>query len=79
MFIIVVRNVGIEQGLSMIESNKLDPEDLKLFVSTTKRFTAFGYMKSEYIMTEIMPYKLIPGTYGSCEIIDNSKRANING
>lgn len=31
MFIIVVRNVGIEQGLSMIESNKLDPEDLKLF------------------------------------------------
>jgi len=61
------------------ESTEATPEDLKLFVSTTKRFTAFGYMKSEYIMMEIMPYKLIPGTYGSCEIIDNSKRANING
>jgi len=53
--------------------------DLKLFVSTTKQFTSFGYLKSEYIMTEVMPYKLIPGTYGSCEIIDNSKRVNING
>ena len=54
------------------------PEDVKLFVTTTKQFTSFGYMKSEYIMTEVMPYSLVPGTYGPCETIDNSKRINLN-
>jgi len=54
------------------------PEDLQLFVTITKRFTSFGYMNSEYIMTEVMPYTLVPGTYGPCETIDNSKRINLN-
>ena len=63
---------------SLINDPQEDTEDLKLFVSITKQFTSFGYMKSEYIMTEVMPYKLIPGTYGSCETIDNSKRINLN-
>ncbi len=29
-------------------------------------------------MTDIMPYSLVPGTYGACESIDNSKRINVN-
>lgn len=53
-------------------------EDLKLFVTMTKQFTSFGYMNSEYIMTEVMPYSMVPGTYGPCETIDNSKRINLN-
>ena len=52
---------------------------LKLFISTTKEFTSFGYMKSEYIMTEVMPYTLIPGSYGPCETVDKTKRINVNG
>lgn len=61
------------------ESSNGDLEALKLFVSTTKEFTSFGYMKSEYIMTEVMPYTLIPGSYGPCETVDKTKRINVNG
>jgi hypothetical protein len=52
--------------------------DLLTFVEHTKRFAIFGYMQSEYIMTEIMPYSLVPGSFGTCETIDNSKRINVN-
>ena len=54
-------------------------QDLVNFVQTTKNFTSLGYMRSEYMMTEVMPYTLGPGTDGPCETIDNSKRINING
>ena len=53
--------------------------DVKFFLSTTKNFSMQGYLKSKYIMTEIMPYTLVPTTYGPCETIDKSKRINING
>ena len=54
-------------------------DDVKSFFNTTKGLTIFGYMRSEYIMTEVMPYTLIPGSYGPCETIDNAKRINVNG
>ncbi len=53
-------------------------KDLINFVEITKYFAILGYMQSEYIMTEIMPYSLVPGAYGACESIDNSKRLNVN-
>lgn len=52
--------------------------DLLTFVEYTKRFAILGYMQSEYMMTEIMPYSLVPGSFGTCETIDNSKRVNVN-
>jgi len=60
------------------ESAKVNT-DVKTFFNTTKQLTIFGYMRSEYIMTEVMPYTLIPGSYGPCETIDNTKRLNVNG
>lgn len=53
--------------------------EIKYFVSITKRLTAYGYMESEYIMKKVMPYTLIPGSYGPCETVDNTKRINVNG
>lgn len=53
-------------------------EDFLNFIDITKRFAVLGYMQSEYIMTKIMPYPLIPGTYGPCETIDTNQRININ-
>ena len=49
------------------------------FILTIKKMTIIGYMKSEFIMTEVMPYSLVPGKYGTCETIDTTKRINING
>ena len=59
--------------------NKKDLKDIRNFVKAAKYYTTWGYMQSEYIMTEIMPYQLIPGSYGSCETIETNKRVNING
>ena len=69
--------------LGLIEASKeksLDniSKDLINFVEISKYFAILGYMQSEYIMTDIMPYSLVPGTYGACESIDNSKRINVN-
>lgn len=70
-------------ALGLIEASKEKAsenisKDLINFVKITKGFAILGYMQSEYIMTEIMPYTLVPGTYGTCESIDNSKRINVN-
>jgi len=59
--------------------NKKNLKDIRNFVKAAKYYTTWGYMQSEYIMTEIMPYQLIPGSYGSCETIETNKRVNING
>ena len=54
-------------------------DDVKTFFNSTKGLTIFGYMRSEYIMTQVMPYSLVPTKYGTCETIDNTKRINMNG
>ena len=59
--------------------DKTEAKDIQDFINTSKYYAVWGYMQSEYIMTEIMPYKLVPGSYGSCEIIDKNKRINVNG
>lgn len=58
---------------------KRDLKDMKSFIKAAKYYATWGYMQSEYIMTEIMPYQLVPGTYGPCEKIETNKRVNING
>ncbi len=60
-------------------ANNKDLKDIRGLVRAAKYYTVWGYMQSEYIMTEIMPYQLVPGTYGSCETIETNKRVNING
>ncbi len=59
--------------------NKNDLKDVKRFLQAVKYYATWGFMQSEYIMTDIMPYQLVPGTYGSCETIETNKRINING
>jgi hypothetical protein len=59
--------------------NKKDMKDIRNFIKAAKYYATWGYTQSEYIMTEIMPYQLVPGIYGSCETIETNKRVNING
>jgi len=63
-----------------IKSKDSDPaqKEILFFVSIVKGLTSYGYMQSEYIMKEVMPYTLIPGSYGPCETVDKSKRINVN-
>lgn len=71
------------KALGLIEASKENAseeinEDFLNFIDITKEFAILGYMQSKYMMTEVMPYPLIPGTYGTCETIDNTKRVNVN-
>lgn len=59
------------------ETSKENDEERR-FLNITKNMTILGFMQSEYILTKEMPYTLIPGSYGLCETIDNSKRVNVN-
>ena len=66
------------------EESKEPPVDnylkyIQQFVNTVKSFTIQGYLQSEYIMREIMPYALVPGKIEYCQTIDPTKRVNING
>ena len=61
---------------------KLETEETKAlsyFLNTAKRFTIQGYMASEYIQTEIMPYSLIPGEYNGAVLISDLQKPRING
>lgn len=50
------------------------------FLAITKKFGLQGYMKSEYYMTEIMPYQQVPGpVFIGKKKIDASEKVNING
>jgi hypothetical protein len=49
------------------------------FLNTTKRLTMQGYMASEYIQTEIIPYSLIPGPYNGAALISETQKPRING
>ncbi len=84
------RNVKEEFGKSFIKLSKEDKfkalakkfkngknSEIVYFINTTKYLTQKGYMQSKYIMTKIMPYSLVPGSYGLCEEINTKKGINI--
>lgn len=68
------------KSLDGLMANKELDADIRNFLRTTKQLAIRGYMVSEYIMTNEMPYKLVPGagTYEGCKTIDNTKKININ-
>ena len=70
-----------EKTLVEIQQNEESDEsdELKYFFNTTKGFTLHGYLTSEYFMTEIMPYKMIPGGFQGEKIIDPTEKINTNG
>jgi len=57
------------------ENRKAVPEFLKI----TKRFTIQGFMMSQYIMTEIKPYQMIPGKYQGAVLVSDVKKEIIHG
>ena len=78
-------NASFEK-LSKNDQNKMIKEllenessvDSAFFINKTKQYAILGYMQSELVMTQEMPYKLIPGSYENCATIDPSQKININ-
>ena len=52
--------------LTSIEGKKLTDKDLTFFYSTTKRMTILAYSSSQYYLTKIQVYELVPGRWHGC-------------
>jgi hypothetical protein len=52
--------------LSSIIADKEDSSDLKYFFKTVKGLTIQSYTASEFFMTKVQVYELVPGRYHGC-------------
>ena len=75
----LLENILKKRSKDGVNESNYDDEAVHYFLNTTKNYTIWGYMQSKYIMTEIMPYELVPGSFDNCRTIDNNKRINVNG
>ena len=75
-----VKEKVITEGL-LIGADTTDENQkaVREFLSITKRFTIQGFMMSQYIMTEIKPYSLIPGSYNGEVLISSISNMKIDG
>ena len=50
------------------------PDEVKVFFNTTRRYIIEGYTASQYFMTDVKPYQLIPGpNFKGCVPVDQAK------
>ena len=63
--------------MTLSESAKEVPKEVSYFIETTKSFVTQGFMQSEFVMTEVMPYALVPGKPPVCMEIDPNGQINI--
>jgi len=52
--------------LTSIENGKLADKDLKFCYSTTKKLTILAYSSSQYYLTRVRVYELVPGRFHGC-------------
>jgi len=52
--------------LSAIENKKLPGEELHYFYSTTKKLTILAYSSSQFYLTKVQVYELVPGRFHGC-------------
>jgi hypothetical protein len=55
-----------EAMISNITEDKEVPEDAAAFYITMKKLTVQGYMTSQYYLTNVRIYKLVPGKFYGC-------------
>ena len=65
-----------EALLSAIESKKLPGEELNFFYSTTKKLTVLAYTSSQFFLTRVQVYELVPGRWHGCVPLSNLKKAS---
>jgi hypothetical protein len=69
------------RGLQSIvdkESSTDGNDAVASMIEIAKAYTILGYNMSEYIMTQIMPYTLIPGKNPECITLDPNEKINTN-
>ncbi len=63
--------------LADLESRKNSNDDSAFFYATLKRLTIQGYTSSQYYLTNVQIYEMVPGHYHGCVPVTNtSKKAS---
>lgn len=62
-----------EELLTLIEKGKEIPEVIKSFYNSTKSLTILGFTTSQYYLTEVKKFNIIPGKYQGSVPVSNSK------
>ncbi|MCC5928817.1 MAG: gluconate 2-dehydrogenase subunit 3 family protein [Cyclobacteriaceae bacterium] len=57
---------AIQNNQDLKEKKEGEIKIMKSFVGMCKRYSLQGFMGSEYYLTQIMPYELVPGRYHGC-------------
>ena len=66
---------GRESFLTAIEAGKLADPDLNFFYSTTKKLTILAYSSSQYFLTKVQVYELVPSRWHGCVPVKPQLRA----
>ena len=62
-----------EQETLLEEVAGSGPQEARVFLEKTRQYTIRGYLQSQYIMTEVLPYEMVPGTFNGCIAINQVK------
>lgn len=61
--------------LSAIESKKLPGDELNFFYSVTKKLTILAYSSSQFFLTKVQVYELVPGRFHGCVPVAKDRRS----
>ncbi|MBL1411189.1 gluconate 2-dehydrogenase subunit 3 family protein [Sphingobacterium faecale] len=57
-------NTSLKERTHVLQSmGEVDIENVDLFYKITKKRVIQGYLKSKYVMTDLVPYQLVPDRY----------------
>lgn len=62
----LLNNAQREKLLNKIKKQDDNSEAVKFFIHETRKWTVKGYQNSEYVMTKLVPYQLVPGHFYGC-------------
>jgi hypothetical protein len=57
--------------LTDFEASKIEDEELNFFYKTTRGLAIRGYTSSEYFMTTVQNYNILPGSFKGCVAVNN--------
>ncbi len=60
-----------EKLLTDFEEKKIEGEEINYFYKTVRRFSLQAYTSSEYFMTTVQNYKMLPGKFKGCVPMTN--------
>jgi hypothetical protein len=64
-----------ESLLSAIENKRLPGEELNFFYSTTKKLTILAYSSSQFFLTKVQVYEMVPGRFHGCVPVTERRSA----